>query len=51
MKLPPKKPIVIGDLTKEPFDAEMQRGIDDIRAGRVVSADEVEAELRKMYGE
>lgn len=50
MKLPASKPVVIGDLTKEQFDAEMQLGIDDINAGRVVSADDVEAEMRRLYG-
>lgn len=50
MKLPSARPIVIGDLTKEQFDAEMQLGMDDIQAGRVVSADDVEAEMRRLYG-
>lgn len=50
MKLPASSPVVIGDLTKEQFDAEMQMGIDDINAGRVVSADDVEAEMRRLYG-
>ena len=50
MKLPASKPVVIGDLTKEQFDAQMQLGMDDINAGRVVSADDVEAEMRRLYG-
>ena len=50
MKLPSTKPAVIGDMTKEQFDAEMQAGIDDIRTGRVVSADDVEADMRRLYG-
>ena len=50
MKLPSAKPLVIGELTKEQFDAEMQAGMDDIRAGRVISADNVEAEMRRLYG-
>lgn len=50
MKLPSARPIVIGDLTKEQFNAEMQLGMDDIQAGRVVSADDVEAEMRRLYG-
>jgi len=50
MKLPSARPVVIGDLTKEQFDAEMQLGMDDIQAGRVVSADDVEAEMRRLYG-
>lgn len=50
MKLPVSNPVVIGDLTKEQFDAEMQLGMDDINAGRVISADDVEAEMRRLYG-
>lgn len=50
MKLPASKPVAIGDMTKEQIDVELQKGMDDIAAGRVVSADEVEAEMRRLYG-
>ena len=50
MKLPSARPLVIGEMTREQFNAEMQAGLDDIQAGRVVSADDVEAEMRRMYG-
>ena len=50
MKLPAKKPLVKDELTKEQFDAEMLKGINDIENGRVYSAYEVEAEIRGMYG-
>lgn len=50
MKLPRAMPVAVGGLTKEQFDAELQLGMDDIAAGRVVSADEVEAEMRRLYG-
>ena len=50
MKLPSARPVAIGDLAKEPFDAEIQLGMEDIQAGRVVSADDVEAEMRRLYG-
>lgn len=50
MKLPSAMPVAIGGLTREQFDAEMQLGMDDIAAGRVVSADDVEAEMRRLYG-
>ena len=50
MKLPAVKPVVINNLTKEQFDAEMQAGLDDIRAGRVISADAMESEMRGIYG-
>lgn len=50
MKLPAIKPVVITNLTKEQFDAEMQSGLDDIRAGRIIPADAIEAEMRSIYG-
>ena len=50
MKLPPLTPVTISSLTKEQFDAEMQLGMDDIESGRVVSAETIENEMRKMYG-
>lgn len=50
MKLPSAKPVAIGGMTKEQIDIELQKGMDDIAAGRVVSADEVEAEMRRLYG-
>lgn len=50
MKLPAVMPAAISGLTKERFDAEMQMGMDDIAAGRVIAADDVEAEMRRLYG-
>ena len=51
MKLPATTPVAIGGLTKEQFDMELQKGMDDIASGCVISADEVEVEMRKLYGE
>ena len=50
MKLSSAKPVAIGSMTKEQFDIEMQLGMDDIQAGRFISADDIEAEMRNMYG-
>ena len=49
IKLPASVPVAIGSMTREQFDMELQKGMDDITAGRVVSADTVEAEMRSMY--
>lgn len=46
MKLPVTEPIAIGGMTKEQVDAELQKGIDEITAGRVVTADAVETEIK-----
>ena len=50
MKLPRKEPLAIGSLTKEQFDAEIEKGIADVKAGRVYSAEEVAAEMRRDFG-
>ncbi len=50
MKLPASVPTAINSLTKEQLDMELQKGMDDIAAGRVISADTVEAEMRSLYG-
>jgi len=50
MKLPKKAPLAYGSLTKEQFDAEIGKGMEDIREGRVYSADVVEEEMRRDYG-
>ncbi len=50
MKLPASVPTAINSLTKEQLDMELQKGMDDIDAGRVIPADTVEAEMRSLYG-
>jgi addiction module RelB/DinJ family antitoxin len=50
MKLPQEKPLAYGALTKEQFDAEMEKGLADIKSGRVYSVDEVEAEMKRDFG-
>lgn len=47
--LPSKYPLVMDELSKEQFDAELLKGINEIENGQVFSADDVEAEMRKMY--
>jgi len=37
-------------MKKEQFDAEMQKGLDSIKAGRVTPAEEVWAEMHERYG-
>lgn len=47
MKFLYEEPLAYGSLTKEQFDAEIEKGMEDIKAGRVYTADEVEAEILK----
>ncbi len=39
----------VSKMTKEEFDAEIQKGLDDINAGRVKSAEAVFEELHRKY--
>ena len=50
MKLPASTPLDMRQMTKEQFDAEIQKGITDIENGRVYSVDEVEEEMHRLYG-
>ena len=50
MKLPASVPAAVGSMTREQFDMELQKGMDDLAAGRVIPADVVEAEMKNLYG-
>lgn len=50
MKLPQEAPLAYASLTKEQFDMEIEKGMANIREGRVYSADDVEAEMKRDYG-
>ena len=50
VKLPQNEPLNVNSLTKKQFDAEIEAGMMDIRQGRVYSADDVEAEMKRDYG-
>ena len=43
-----KKPISMGELTKEELDAEIAKGMDDIENGRVHSAAVVAEEMHRL---
>lgn len=50
LRLPLEKPLAVGSMTREQLDAELQKGIDSIKAGNVYSADEVDEALAKEFG-
>lgn len=50
MKLPRTEPLAYGTLTKEQFDSEIEKGMADVKAGRVYSADDIEAEMKRDFG-
>lgn len=50
VKLPQNRPLAIEDLTPEEFNNEIEKGFNDLKAGRVVSADKVAERIKKEYG-
>ena len=50
VRLPHNAPLNFHTLTAEQFDAEIQKGFDDLDAGRVVSSTQVRAEIERQYG-
>ena len=50
MKLPKTEPLAYGSLTTEQFDKEIEKGMSDVKAGRVYSADSIEAEMKRDFG-
>ena len=49
MKLPKKAPLAYDSLTREQFNIEIEKGMVDIREGRVYPADSVEEEMRRDF--
>lgn len=50
IKITHNRPLAIGDLTPEEFNNEIEKGFDDLGAGRIVSADKVAERMNKEYG-
>ena len=50
MKLPASRPIDVSALTEEQLHVELQKGYDDVLAGRTKPAADVFAAIRKDYG-
>ncbi len=50
VKLPRKEPLRYGSLTKEEFDKEIEKGMADVKTGRLYSGEDVENELKREYG-
>ena len=50
LRLPAKKPLAVGTMTKEQLNAELEEGVESIKSGRVYTADEVDEEMHKRYG-
>lgn len=50
VKITNTKPLSFEDLTTEKFNNEIQKGFNDLKAGRVLSADKVAERIIKEYG-
>ena len=50
MKLPQAEPLAYAALTKEQFDSEIRKGLQNVKDGKVYTAAEVEAEMRREFG-
>ena len=50
VKIPKSEPLSYGSLTKEQFDKELHKAVDDVKEGRVYTAEEVEAEMKRDFG-
>ncbi|MBQ8508464.1 MAG: hypothetical protein IJ493_00990 [Clostridia bacterium] len=44
------KPVCMRELTDEELEAELQKGLDDIAAGRMISLEELKAEMHREFG-
>jgi len=49
MKLPQNKPLSVSALSDAEFNAEIEKGLSDLAAGRVRSADDVISDIRRDY--
>ncbi|MCL2870478.1 MAG: type II toxin-antitoxin system RelB/DinJ family antitoxin [Coriobacteriia bacterium] len=50
LKLPTPKPVALEALSGKEMKVELQKGLDDIAAGRVYPMEEVHAELKAEFG-
>ena len=50
LRLPDRKPVAVGGMTRAELDAELKKGIESLNTGKIYSADEVDAELQKEFG-
>lgn len=50
MKLPQNKPLSVKELSAERVNAEIEKGMADLKSGNVVSAEKVSERMSKDYG-
>lgn len=50
LRLPCKKPTAIGSMTQKEIDAELAKGFESMKGGKVYSAEEVDQILAEEFG-
>lgn len=50
LKIPSKKPLSVSKLTEEQFNVEIEKGLADVIAGKVVSVESVADRMEREYG-
>jgi len=50
MKLPQIKPLALGSLSDEQFNTEIEKGLTDLAAGKITSAETVTERMRRDFG-
>jgi DNA-damage-inducible protein J len=50
MKLPKSNPLVVGSLSEAQFNAEIEKGLSDLTAGKIASAEKVAERMRRDFG-
>ena len=50
VRIPSKKPVAAGALSRAELDVELMKGVESLKAGKSYSADEVNAMLQKEFG-
>ena len=50
MKLPQNKPLSVEQLNEKRFNAEIEKGMADLKSGKVISAEQVSDRMSKNYG-
>lgn len=48
-KLPKRKPVALASLSQDELDEELLKGINSLKNGEAISADEVDLELSELY--
>lgn len=50
LRLPSQKPTAIGGMTHAQLEVELEKGMESLKTGKAVTADELDARLAKEFG-